>query len=120
MGQINHTSINELLQNDQNLLADLATMFARSAPDHVARLRLAVAERNSKLLEETAHLVKSRLSYFAATELHAIAASLEQDGRSGNLEASPAKLEQLLLGFDELLAELRQLTDLPLQDFCDD
>lgn len=119
MGQINHRSIKELLQNDQYLLADLATMFARSTPDHVARMRLALTERKPKLLEETAHVVKSRMSYFAATELHAIAASLEQDGRSGNLEKSREKLEQLLVGLEELLTELGELTNLPLQ-YCEE
>jgi HPt (histidine-containing phosphotransfer) domain-containing protein len=114
MKHINRAALVTLMDGDDQLLAQLASMFAQTLSDCEARLRLAVDESNALSLRDTAHQLKSRLAYFQAEELHTLALRLERKGLANELTHASALVDELFLGIRELLNELRELTRLPL------
>ncbi len=120
MPHINSESLKQFIQGDEVLLADLATMFVESLPDCKARLRFSVRGSDAVMLREAAHLLASRLGYFQADGLREQAKHLEQCGINGQISDARVLVDQLIKGLDELVSELRQLTQLPLRDSEDD
>lgn len=114
MKLIDKAELDKLLQGDESLLADLAIMFAQYFPDTRSRMRLAIADRDPTALQESAHQLKSRLAYFGATTLNAIAAELEVRGRDNDLQGVEPELDTLLFGCCDLMVELNELTGLSL------
>ena len=74
-----------------------------------------VGKRNYAML-----LLASRLGYFQADGLREQAKHLEQCGINGQISDARVLVDQLIKGLDELVSELRQLTQLPLRDSEDD
>jgi len=120
MAHIDQHALAAFIQHDDELLGELAIMFVQSLPDSEARLRYAVDHRDASVLRETVHQLKSRLAYFSAESLQQQALHLEQCGRGNQLDEARPLVEQLLIGIEEMLCELRLLTRLPLQYSCDD
>ena len=120
MPHINSESLKQFIQDDDVLLADLATMFVETLPDCKARLRFSVRGSDATMLREAAHLLASRLGYFQAEGLREQAKHLEQCGINNQINDARALVDKLIKELDELVGELRQLTQLPLRDNEDD
>jgi HPt (histidine-containing phosphotransfer) domain-containing protein len=118
--QINSESLKDFLQDDEELLAELATIFVQTLPDTKARLRFSVRSLDASMLREVSHQLSSRLGYFHASELSDRAKQLEQLAIQNQFEGTGELADQLIIGLDELLRELRQLTNLPLEMQEDD
>lgn len=119
MAVIDQVALSEFYRGDEEMLADVATMFVQFLPDMESRLRLAVEDGDANSLREVAHQMKSRLGYFCASELQQTAAELENCGRENELDSAGDLLSGLLTGVHQLLSELRGFTRLSLQ-VCDD
>jgi HPt (histidine-containing phosphotransfer) domain-containing protein len=120
MPQINHVALEKFFQGDTEMLGDLANLFAQSLSDCKARIRLAVDSRDGSSLCELAHQLKGRLGYFSASRLQEMAQELETRGKSDRLEDIRPLVEQLWVGLDGLMDELRELTGLPLSSGDDE
>lgn len=118
--RINSETLREFLQGDDELLAELATMFVQILPDCKARLRFSVRSNDALMLREVTHQLSSRLGYFHAGELSDRAKHLEQCGITNQLDGTGELVDLLIEGLDELVGELRQLTQLPLQTPVDE
>ncbi len=114
MTLIDQEILDGILQGDDELLADLATIFAQHMPDIETRINVAFADGDASGVYENAHQLKSRLGYFGATSLQAIALELETMSRENQLQSCEASIQQLLVGCRDLILELNQLTGLSL------
>lgn len=107
--------LNKYIAGDDDLLSDLAVLFAKHLPDVEARLRIAVADQNGAAMRETSQDLKSRLGYLGASQLQDKAVMLEELGRSDQAGGAGELVEEILLGCRALLVELEQHTGL---SFC--
>lgn len=112
---IDPNALNNVTQGDDELLADLATMFVQFLPDMEARLRLAVESDDADTLRETAHQLRGRAGYFAAGSVVDLASKLEHNGRRGELKKAGELLDDLLVQVNEMVEELRSYTKLSLE-----
>jgi HPt (histidine-containing phosphotransfer) domain-containing protein len=119
MGIIAKSQLESITGDDNELLADLASMFAQLVPDACARIRLGIENRDAQVLESISHQLRSRFSYFGASELQSLAREIETSSRANDLDGIEIKCQAMIDGIDQLIAELRQLTRLPL-DVCED
>lgn len=113
---IDPESLKEFTQGDETLLAELATMFVQSLPDCKARLRFAVRSRDALMLREVTHQLGSRLGYLQAKQLSDLARTLEQRAIANQLEGTGEQIDQMIEGLDQLVVELRLLTQLALAE----
>jgi HPt (histidine-containing phosphotransfer) domain-containing protein len=114
MSLIKIEALAQFIQGDEELLADLSTLFVQYYPDIAARLNLAIDNGDGESLRETAHQLKSRLGYFQAPVLVDCACRLETCGKTGDLDEADAILKSLFDGIRQLVSELRELTHLSL------
>jgi len=107
-------SLENFVKDDPELLADLSVIFARFLPGSLANLNVAVENQDSDLLRESAHQLKSQLSYFFAEPLIRLAGQLEELGRTGQAKSAGSTVEQVIAGVEQLLEELNGMTSLNL------
>lgn len=112
---IDHNSLNEFTENDSEMIADLAVIFARAIPDYLAKLQFAIADANPVELREISHQLKSQLNYFFCESLVNMAFDLEQIGLQGTMKNAAVIFDSLTNGVEQLLGELSQLTGLNLE-----
>jgi HPt (histidine-containing phosphotransfer) domain-containing protein len=92
-------NLNELLvrvDNDHQLLRELIDIFKGDLPGQMSTLRLAVAQNDSKVTERVGHTLKGMFLNLAAAKAAAVAADLEELGRTqvtADVEAGLAILE---------------------------
>jgi len=77
------------LQGDTILLAEMASLFLRDCPKHMANIRAAIGRRDSQALQASAHALKGSVSNFSAHAAAEAALRLETLGRQG--EVTPAE-----------------------------
>jgi len=75
----------EQMDGDADLLAEMAELLLQSYPAQLSAIRAAVADRDSKLLERTAHKLKGSVSIFGAKKAFESALRLEMMAREGEL-----------------------------------
>jgi len=94
------------VENDWDLLRDLAGIFKEDFPRYEESLRTSIESGNTTQTAEAAHSLKGMLSNLAAAGAAAAASELEQlakQGRQSELSASFARFEKQTEG---LMAEL--------------
>ena len=111
---IDRNSLENFIEGDAELLADLSVIFVRFLPGPLARMSLAVENRDLEMLRETAHQLKSQLSYFFCQPLVKQASQLEELAKAGQIEEANTKVQDVSKNIDRLLEELRALTNLEL------
>ena len=114
-GLIDQKQLNEFTENDTEMVADLAVIFARAIPEYLARLNVAISDADAIDLRETSHQLKSQLNYFFCDALVKMAIELEEIGKQGTTENAAVVFDGLTDGIDRLLGELSQLTGLNLK-----
>lgn len=112
---INREALAEFVQSDEDMLADLASIFADLMPECIGQMERAVANDDSITLREVAHQAKSRYAYFFCSPLVDIASELEQLASDNELDGTDDMLEQLRTGTIGLVEELASITGLPLE-----
>ena len=115
MSVIDSTALDNMIGGDEELLADLATMFIQFLPDVEGRIRVALENRDAPRVESVFHQLRSRVSYFGAISLQQLAKQIEQQAKAGDLDEIEVACKKMMIGIDELLSELRERTRLPLE-----
>ncbi len=85
----------EQLEDDQELLEELAGLFLQNSPTTMGLLRQGVETANPGQVEAAAHLLKGTLGHLTASGAAAVAQELETAGRTGNLKRAGPLLEAL-------------------------
>ncbi len=83
------------VEDDPELICELAAVFLGEYPKWLAELRAALADGDAQRLQLTAHTVKGSLMIFAAKGAAAAAARLEGLGRSGPMDEARTALTAL-------------------------
>jgi CheY-like chemotaxis protein/HPt (histidine-containing phosphotransfer) domain-containing protein len=90
------------VEDDRELVRELATLFLGEYPIWLEELRSALGEGDAPRLQLTAHTVKGALTIFAAKEAAAAALRLEMLGRAGALAGVSEALEALAAEVERL------------------
>ena len=115
MSIIDPNKLQNMTAGDADLLADLAIMFVRKLPELKAQMRVGIESGNAAAVESGAHQLKSRVSYFGATSLHKQAIELEAVAHNAGSQKLTALYDTLFVDVDNLIEELRTLTQLALE-----
>ncbi len=98
------------LEGDQELLAELATLFLGGLPGKLAALRKAMDERDSKAVQEVAHSLKGEIGNFVAQSAFEAALRLETLGREDNFAPMDEAYRALEASIGALATALTSLT----------
>jgi CheY-like chemotaxis protein len=94
------------------MLAELAEMFLRDAPEGIARLREALRRNDAPEVERLAHTLKGSSGNMGAARMAEICSGLQASGAGGDLRATSRMLEDLSAEFERaagaLEAEVRR------------
>jgi PAS domain S-box-containing protein len=94
---------------DENLLAELASIFLEEYLEILKNVRTAVRSNNGEALVYYAHALKGSVSNFAAGDAEGAARKLEQIGREGDLADAPKVLSELESALSRLTPALNDL-----------
>ncbi len=103
----NRSETLESLGGDENLLLEVIEIFRKQAPKHLANLRVAIAQRNARAVETTAHSLKGELGYLSVPETHQMASALEEAGRNSDLEGAVRLLPQFEADVSAMLRSMK-------------
>jgi len=98
------------VEGDTSLLREVTGLFVTDAPKLLAEIAQSIRRNDAKGLERAAHALKGAVSNFGAAQAHQITAELETMGQGGDLARAPEALQQLEQQLNQLLPELRTLT----------
>ncbi|MDD5250053.1 MAG: Hpt domain-containing protein [Rhodocyclaceae bacterium] len=96
----------ENLGGDEELLAQIASLFVASWPESLARLHLALAAADAEALRSAAHAVKGAVANFWAARAVQATRELELAGKSGDLAQAPQLLDAAVVAVEEVVAAL--------------
>jgi HPt (histidine-containing phosphotransfer) domain-containing protein len=85
----------ENVGGDEELLAELVSIFIQEAPLLVDAIRAGIASGDSDQVQDAAHSVKGAISQFAAQLAYDAAYQLEQSAASGDLSGTTEGLAHL-------------------------
>ncbi|MGC8639521.1 MAG: GAF domain-containing protein [Isosphaeraceae bacterium] len=97
------------VDDDIDLLKELAGLFLEQAPRWMEQIRAALASRDARSLQETAHTLKGSVGNLSAQDAFEAARLLESCGREGNwskTEGALTRLEAAMARLEPALAEL--------------
>lgn len=107
--QIDMNTFNALKEaTGADFIGELVDTFLNDAPDLIAQMRSALADRDADSFRRAAHSMKSNAATFGAMELSSHAKELEAMGRDNNLEIGN-RLEVLEEAFRQVENQLRAL-----------
>ena len=98
------------MDGDKELLCELVELFLEESPSMLADIKGAVAQRDTKAPEYSAHTLKGSVENFGAKNVYEAAFVLKQVGRAGSpsgTEAALAALEKSLQELEPILSSLR-------------
>jgi HPt (histidine-containing phosphotransfer) domain-containing protein len=107
---VNQTALLERFDGEEELLAELAELFAQDCPRLFQESRDALVAGNASGVMRAAHTLKGAVGNFCAPAAAVAALRLEMLGQSGHLAEAPAALAELEILFGQLNAELAALT----------
>jgi PAS domain S-box-containing protein len=93
---------------DRALLAEVARIFVREAPNQLERLARALAAGDARGIEREAHTLKGSLASLGANAARELASALEQDARAGRPAACAARHAQFRESVFAAIAALRE------------
>jgi signal transduction histidine kinase/CheY-like chemotaxis protein/HPt (histidine-containing phosphotransfer) domain-containing protein len=97
------------VDNDTELLKEIAGLFLESCPKLMADIQAAVSNRDMKGLERAAHTLKGSVSNFFAQEAVDAALQLESIARSGDTAQAEGALRELEEKIERLMPALAAL-----------
>jgi two-component system, sensor histidine kinase and response regulator len=103
------------IDDDRNFLAELVEIFRRDYPHSVNAVRSAIDTGNAAGLQHSAHTLKGTLANLSALSASALAAELEQMGRSVNLAGAQSTLDRLALELPNVTRALEALCPVAAQ-----
>jgi two-component system, sensor histidine kinase and response regulator len=106
---IDHASLLERVEGDQELLSEMIHLFEEDAPKLVDAMRDALQRGDLAVLERSAHSLKGAASNLSAKVAAAAALQLEKDAKNKNLESAKDHLEHVEQEVKRLLPALAEL-----------
>jgi two-component system sensor histidine kinase/response regulator len=94
---------------DADLLKEIAQLFLDDYPKALANLRTAVACSDARNVERAAHGLKGSVSHFGASAAVEAACTIEQLGRTDQLDEVAGVVEELEHALEALRPELEAL-----------
>ncbi len=102
------------VDNDLQLLSELAAMFVQDYPRLIEEARNSILQNEPSIVERAAHTLKGRLAFFGIARLRDQLAGLEMMGRDHDLSRAGAELDKIeaemqsvLMEFEALIRELK-------------
>ncbi len=95
--------------NDVEFLTELIDLFVTLAPEQMQDIRRAIDSNDAGLLAEVAHAYKGTVGNYTQTGPYPLLQSLENDGKSADLQGSQSKFQTLEQEINSLLTELETL-----------
>ena len=99
----------ERVEGDEELLGELAHLFAEQCPKQLVEVRRAVEAHDAHLIERLAHTLKGSSANLGAPGVSEAALRLEQKARSGDLDGVTGLIEDLEAAVKKLLPQLEAL-----------
>lgn len=99
----------DMAVNDVEFLTELIDLFVALAPEQMQDIRRAIDSNDAGLLAEVAHAYKGTVGNYTQTGPYPLLQSLENDGKSADLQASQSKFQTLEQEINSLLTELETL-----------
>lgn len=93
--------------DDPGLLVEIIELYLDDAKTHVANLRAALNSGDVRLLERTAHTLKSSSANVGARCLSKVCMELEQAVRNAKLDAAPSLIASAEVQFRDVQEALR-------------
>jgi HPt (histidine-containing phosphotransfer) domain-containing protein len=94
---------------DEDLLREIGALFLQEFPPAISGLRHAVADRDPKRIERSAHSLKGSLSTFGTGVAFQATYELERKGSTGDLAEVESNLQRVEVSLARLCNELRTL-----------
>ena len=94
---------------DTELLQEMAQIYLEECPGQMEAVRAAVAARDAKAVERSAHSLKGSVGNFGATMAQQAALQLEMLGRRGELDGAESALTDLEFAIRKLNPEMEHL-----------
>ncbi len=101
------------MDGDADLLAEMAGLLLQDYPSRLSSVRAAVAARDTKLIERSAHKLKGSLGIFGAKQAFDATLSLEMLGKGGDLTRADETLRVLEEALKRLTPALEDLAAHP-------
>ncbi|MFI4853056.1 MAG: Hpt domain-containing protein [Gimesia chilikensis] len=99
----------DMAVNDVEFLTELIDLFVALAPEQMQDIRQAIDSNDAGLLAEVAHAYKGTVGNYTQTGPYPLLQSLENDGKSADLQTSQSKFQSLEQEINALLTELETL-----------
>jgi HPt (histidine-containing phosphotransfer) domain-containing protein len=99
---LNFDYLNEVTGGDREFIAELLSDFLSLVPGLLAQMEQAVQAGDAAALQHAAHTLKGSARSIGAESFATSALTLEQMGRSAQLEKAPDALQQLLQQWEQL------------------
>jgi HPt (histidine-containing phosphotransfer) domain-containing protein len=99
------------VDNDRDLLRELAELLCEDAPNTMDRIREAAENEDAEALWQAAHALKGAVANFAALGARDLAQTLERKGREGDLDGAPGLVQRLEVELERLFQDLRSFVD---------
>jgi len=95
----------EQASDDAELLQELINLFHDSSASDLAKIKEGAARDNPAMMGDASHSIKGAAASLGIESIRAVAAELEEAGRSGDLDGAKKllpRLESLLLQFKSI------------------
>lgn len=109
-GIIDAGELLERIGNDRAFLAELVALFYEDHPGQLEQIAKGLARQNANEVTRGAHSLKGALANLAAPTASALAAQLEQQSASGNLQEAAITFEAFKTELKRVLDALHALT----------
>lgn len=93
--QFNRNFALEQSGDDEEMLAELLTLFKTSSVDDFKRIQAAYTDKNAKNVAEAAHSIKGAAASLGIDGIRQVASDLEKAGSEGNLDSAGGLIERL-------------------------
>jgi two-component system, sensor histidine kinase and response regulator len=104
----------QFVSGDEELFCELITLFLQRRGPLMEEINKALEARDSEALCEAAHAFKGAVNHFSAVEIRNLAQTLEDKGRSGELDNSEALIVELEGKVQGLVGSLEKI----LEEVC--
>lgn len=108
---IDRAALMDSVQNDRELLGDLIELFEEYYPATLAKINVAVTERDFSSLREASHQLKGSVSNFHAVDARNTAFDLEKKGRDCDFDGVEQLSDRLDAELTRLLNELYKILE---------
>ncbi|MDM8528792.1 response regulator [Anaerolineales bacterium HSG24] len=93
---------------DNSFLVEIINSVLNNAPNLIATMHIALAEKNEDQLRLVAHTLKSNCADFGIKGMRKLCLDLESNARQGDLSLAPELIEQIEIGYVDMKIALEK------------